>query len=277
MVRTSSSMATVRLSLALLLNKQGVRAGEPDECGRHATRCSGSLSPLGRGGCGARGGSRAARRSAGTSWGAGGGRGSARERHGMGEEQPSRAGTVAPRIPGGSAAAVASVTTIWPAPAAASARQTAVAAGPTTISSRCTAGSPARTRWTGPLWMPLEARSTTRPTDVRRCPTRPSTRCMPRAARAARSGCPKPSSSSSTASPPHFSRSAPSTSAMSTSGVNTACRTSLSSSAPARPCCESRSVRRVNPEMSNITRLASSSRCARPSLVVAHPGSSRGR
>ncbi len=88
---------------------------------------------------------------------AGGADGASRRR----SSAPSARGRVEPR---GSRAAVAGVTTICPASAVFSASAVAVAAGPSTRSSRV--GSPTRNRWMSPEWMPTDIDSLSRPTDV---------------------------------------------------------------------------------------------------------------
>ena len=78
----------------------------------------------------------------------------------------------------------------------------------------------------------------------------PRMRCAARAARRAWSG---PSKSSRTASPPHLTRSAPSSRVAASRPANVALRMSLISSAPTLPLRASRSVSRVKPEMSTKT------------------------
>ena len=82
---------------------------------------------------------------------------------------------------------------------------TAVAAGPVTISSRWD-GPPAKIRWTSPECMPCDIRSVTLPAEVCSAPSERSRRRMPNAERLARSTWSGPSKSSSSASPPNFSR-----------------------------------------------------------------------
>jgi hypothetical protein len=60
-------------------------------------------------------------------------------------------GTAAPTDDPGSSAAVASLTTIWPALAIDSISAVTLAPGPLTISSRWMAGSPTRKKWKRPL------------------------------------------------------------------------------------------------------------------------------
>ena len=119
-------------------------------------------------------------------------------------------------------------------------------------------------------------RSLTRPIDVVARPDWPRARCIRRAARAARRPWSGPSNSSSSASPPHLRRSAPSSSASVNSWLKTVSRRLLSSSAPSRPRRASRSVSGVKPVMSNISRLPSTTRWAGPGSAAAHAGSSRG-
>ena len=125
-----------------------------------------------------------------------------------------------------------------------------LAAGPLTSSSRWCAGSPTKKKWKVPLWTPTDIRSVTRPALVS---SRPISRILARircAARQARAAWSGPSKSSSTASPPHLTRPAPSSYATASREAKVALRVSLISSAPTLPRRASRSVSLVKPEMS---------------------------
>ena len=171
---------------------------------------------------------------------------------------------------------MASPSSTSPVPAACSSIVTPVAVGPSTTNSRCMAGFPASTRWTGPDSTPADARSFTRPIEVVARPIWARTRCIRSAARAARQPWSGPSKRSRRASPPHLSKSPPSSSASVSSRPNTSSRRLLSSSAPSRPRRASRSVSGVKPVMSNSSRLPSMTRWAGPSSAAAQAGSSRG-
>ena len=162
----------------------------------------------------------------------------------------------------GSAAAVSGESAISPGRAAVCSSAVRDAAGPHTINSRCTWGSPTRKNVNRPECRPADSCSVTAPRGVRTRPKRSRRTRIRAAARAARAGCCAPSKSSSTASPPHLSRNAPSRLATSSKPVNNRSSTSVSSSAPTLPRPDSRSVSRVKPEMSSSASVPSTSRYA---------------
>jgi hypothetical protein len=129
-----------------------------------------------------------------------------------------------------------------------------LAAGPLISSSRWIFGSPTRKKSKSPLCTPTDMRRVTLPEVVG---NRPMTRSVARIrweARAARSAWSGPWNSSRIASPPHLTRSAPSSRASVSNPAKVALRMSLISSAPTLPLRANRSVSRVNPEMSTNAR-----------------------
>ena len=151
---------------------------------------------------------------------------------------------------------------ISPASAADSMSVTAVAAGPTTSSSRWV--TPAATSKISPVCTPIEMRSRTFPLPVVTGPRSFSRLRIIAAARTARPAWPSPENINSRASPPNESRSPPSDSAWPSRSVKTSVRIAVSSSAPALPSSESRSESAVKPLISAKTRV--------PSIVVCSPG-----
>ena len=134
-------------------------------------------------------------------------------------------------------------------------------------------GTPTRKSSTSPEWTPtdIDSEKPARPTWAPRRP-RAATARISTAASQACSGWSSPRKRKSSASPPNFSSSPPRAAAIVSIGPNTRLSVSTISSAPIRPCRDSRSVRAVKPETSAKTSVPSTTRCSAPGrLVVPRP------
>ena len=154
---------------------------------------------------------------------------------------------------GGSRFAVALLITISPASAVDSISVTVVACLPVTTNSRWV--RPTTNRWNGPEWTPIEIRRLTRPLPVTTGPRSRSAARIRCAARQARTTWSGPLNSNSSASPPNFKRSPPSSTATPSNDRNVPFRISVSSSAPALPSSASFSDSLVNPDTSAKSRV----------------------
>ena len=184
--------------------------------------------------------------------------------------------TASPARPGGSSAAVASLSMIWPALASTSISAHRLAAGPLMTSSRWICGSPTRKKSNRPLCTPTDMRRLTPPADELVRPTVRSSLRMSAEARTARTACSSPVKRSSTASPPHFTRSPPSRRACASNAPKVASRMSLSSSEPTVPCRVSRLASAVKPEMSTNARVPSTLRCRWSGSPTSHSAATSG-
>ena len=156
---------------------------------------------------------------------------------------------------GSSRAAACSSTATSPADAAASSATIASTTGPTASSWRWR--PPTSSRSTGPEAIAAVIRRTIGPALVCRRPVASRARCISSAAAAPRVAWPSPAKTMRRASPPNAITSPPRARARPISSVNTAVRACETSSAPIRPRCASRSDRRVNPDTSAISSVAS--------------------
>ena len=115
-----------------------------------------------------------------------------------------------------------------------------------------------------PACTPTDIDSEKRPADVGTAAAARSEARISTAASQACSGWPSPRKRNSSASPPNLSSSPPRVAAMVSIGPKTRLSASTISSAPIRPCRESRSVRAVKPDTSAKTSVPSTVRCSAP-------------
>ena len=178
-----------------------------------------------------------------------------------------------PSTRSGKAALVVGLSRISPASAPASIATVCETSGPQRSSSRL--DSPTRKNRKAPVLRPTCMRSVTTPTEVRGRPIARRDRLIPYEARAARAACSSPEKNSKRASPPNLTRPPPFSYATSRRRANVALITSVSSSAPAFPCCASRSDMAVNPERSTNASVPSSSRQVAPGSSRSHSTTTR--